>query len=302
MKTVSIIIPTVNSAWLPEILAALRAQTYNLAQVEVLVIGLDEAGVGQACEWAKFIDTREKIWPAAARNLGIQQAAGDFLIFLDDDCVPSSIWLERMLDPYDRGIKVIGGGVRFPTDDYWTVCDSIAYFADVLAENTAGWRDYLPSLNFSAHRTVFEAIGLFDEHLRLGEDTELTLRLRQAGYQLWFAPDASVLHAPYRTSGRQIWQRAWATGKSITLNPRLYELLHPAPLFQHWLMIYLTAGPRALLATIKIFRQYPSLLKYWRFMPGVFLSKLAWQWGVASAFRQLHPQQTESTPTNLEIN
>jgi GT2 family glycosyltransferase len=272
--------------------------------VEVLVIGLDAKGVSAAFDWVQFIDTRQKTAPATVRNLGIRAARGEILCFLDDDCLPAPGWLANILAAFERGSMVVGGGITFPLDSYWTGCDSLAHFPDVLAETPSGRRDYLPSLNFSARRSVFEHVGDFDEQFPhpAGEDTELTVRMRQAGYALWFAAEASVFHTARRSDLRQAWQRAWRFGQAVAVTPRMRDLLHPAPLFQHWLMIYLTAGPRALLATIKIFRQYPSLLKYWRFMPGVFFSKLAWQLGVASAFRQLHPQQTESTPTNLEIN
>ncbi|WP_298741638.1 glycosyltransferase family 2 protein [uncultured Microbacterium sp.] len=45
-------------------------------------------------------------------------------------------------------------------------------------------------------RAVLEEVGLFDESLRRGEDWELNLRIRRAGYRVWFDPALSVTYWP----------------------------------------------------------------------------------------------------------
>ena len=51
-------------------------------------------------------------------------------------------------------------------------------------------------------RDVIEAVGLFDETIRRGEDWELNLRIRQAGHTVWFDPTLSVTYWP-----RESWWR-----------------------------------------------------------------------------------------------
>jgi glycosyltransferase involved in cell wall biosynthesis len=51
-------------------------------------------------------------------------------------------------------------------------------------------------------RSVLEEVGLFDESVRRGEDWELNLRIRQAGYRVWFDPTLSVTYWP-----RESWSR-----------------------------------------------------------------------------------------------
>lgn len=51
-------------------------------------------------------------------------------------------------------------------------------------------------------REVLEEVGLFDESIRRGEDWELNLRIRQAGYRVWFDPALSVTYWP-----RESWWR-----------------------------------------------------------------------------------------------
>lgn len=45
-------------------------------------------------------------------------------------------------------------------------------------------------------RAVLDEVGLFDESIRRGEDWELNLRIRRAGYRVWFDPDLAVTYWP----------------------------------------------------------------------------------------------------------
>lgn len=51
-------------------------------------------------------------------------------------------------------------------------------------------------------RAVLEEVGLFDETIRRGEDWELNLRIRRAGYRVWFDPALAVTYWP-----RESWTR-----------------------------------------------------------------------------------------------
>lgn len=60
-------------------------------------------------------------------------------------------------------------------------------------------------------REVLDEIGLFDETIRRGEDWELNLRIRQAGYRVWFDPALSVTYWP-RESWLRLARQFRATG------------------------------------------------------------------------------------------
>lgn len=51
-------------------------------------------------------------------------------------------------------------------------------------------------------RAVLDEVGGFDESIRRGEDWELNLRIRHAGYRVWFDPDLAVTYWP-----RERWTR-----------------------------------------------------------------------------------------------
>lgn len=60
-------------------------------------------------------------------------------------------------------------------------------------------------------RAVLDEVGLFDETIRRGEDWELNLRIRRAGYRVWFDPSLSVVYWP-RESWIRLARQFRATG------------------------------------------------------------------------------------------
>ncbi|CAL4860020.1 hypothetical protein MMM2322_01695 [Microbacterium sp. MM2322] len=60
-------------------------------------------------------------------------------------------------------------------------------------------------------RTVLDEVGMFDETIRRGEDWELNLRIRQAGYRVWFDPQLAVTYWP-RESWTRLARQFFATG------------------------------------------------------------------------------------------
>jgi succinoglycan biosynthesis protein ExoA len=61
-------------------------------------------------------------------------------------------------------------------------------------------------------RAVLDEVGLFDETIRRGEDWELNLRIRRAGYRVWFDPALSVTYWPRESWSRLVRQFS-ATGR-----------------------------------------------------------------------------------------
>ena len=60
-------------------------------------------------------------------------------------------------------------------------------------------------------RSVLNEVGLFDETIRRGEDWELNLRIRAAGYRVWFDPTLAVTYWP-RESWVRLARQFHATG------------------------------------------------------------------------------------------
>lgn len=193
-------------------------QTLAAEQYEVIVTddGINttaEQMVREHFSWVKWIAGPCK-GPAANRNNGAQCAAGDWLAFIDDDCLPDSGWLEA----YATAIEQIPSCLVF--EGYTYVDRARLSLAEVAPGNETG--GYLWSCNFLIKRILFEEISGFDERFPYAamEDVDLRLRLTKAGYAFSFIKEASVCH-PWSTVDR------WNKFKQHQVSTLIYLSIHP---------------------------------------------------------------------------
>lgn len=280
----SIIIPNLNSPIINQVLAALRAQH---ARAEIIVVG--RADTVRLPPDVKFIETPQPVPAARARNLGAAAAAGEWLLFIDADCLAAPDLLRGHAAAHAVAGRAVGGGVGFDAHDYWALCDNLLSFAPFLATNAAGERRYLPSLNLSMPRTLFRELGGFDESYpgAAGEDIDFSLRLRAHGVTLWFEPAALVLHLPQRSTHVAVWRHLYAFGQVHVRLQRRFAGQAAPRLQLNWrplAPLILAAAPLAALNdALMLYRQYPALRQYRRALPGLVWGKSAWYWGVAMA-------------------
>ena len=168
-------------------------QTLDAAQYEVVVADDGEFDATDVLLRAEFPWTRHvrgpRRGPAANRNAGARAARGAWIVFADDDVVPSPGWLAAYA-AQAAGAVVLEGR---------TTCDaglpSPRFHAP---ENNAG--GVLWSCNFAIDRALFGALGGFDEGFPFAhmEDADLRERLRAGGTTPRWVPEARVDHPPRR--------------------------------------------------------------------------------------------------------
>lgn len=287
---ISVIIPTLNSPYLAQTISALLNQTYNLEKVEIIVVGMDKYNQIPAHETIRFIATNKPTSVAKVRNMGLWQARGRIVCFTDDDCVPTSTWLEKIVLPYHQSssIFIVGGAMPLPETGYWSQCDAVASAYEHLTFQPAGLRRQLPSLNFSAYRDILLAIRGFDETFPkpAGEDSYLSARLRQVGYSLYFTPHAIVEHIGWRKSSLTVLSHAYLFGKySIWLNEDVRPVTKPPLFFTHWFLMCLVFPFLAFWITIRYLR-HSAMWSYWFLLPSLYCIQIAWGFGVIQTLRQ----------------
>jgi glycosyltransferase involved in cell wall biosynthesis len=199
----SVIIPTYNRLpILKKCLTALEHQNYTASVQNYEVILVDDGSTDGTLEWLQnhqqdFPHVRcfeqPHQGPAAARNLGIEKAEGDTIIFIDSDLVVTETFLQAhaqtlveaaknndRIFTYGRVINTCN--FENPTNEPYKITDfSAAYFA---TGNVAIARHWL-----------LEA-GLFDTRFQLygWEDLELGVRLKKLGLTLIKCPQAVGYH------------------------------------------------------------------------------------------------------------
>jgi glycosyltransferase involved in cell wall biosynthesis len=172
---------------------SVEAQTTFDSVVEIIVVNdgsRDESEVVLARLAGKIKELRIIKTPglgqSAARNRALREAKGKFIAILDGDDFWTPEKLERQLPAFARSGKiglVYGDVVEFSRDD--ATDGRIITVRRFDPERPHHLRDYfvhdgpiMPS-TIVVRRSVFDDVGLFDESLRIGEETEFCLRVAE---------------------------------------------------------------------------------------------------------------------------
>ncbi|WP_404788838.1 glycosyltransferase [Altericista sp. CCNU0014] len=173
---------------------------------------------------------QENAGPATARNTGAAMAKGQFLIFTDDDCVPTPNWLMALMNRFHTlPQNLIGGHVlnALPDNIYSTASQIlIDYLYKYYNTNNEGMH-FFASNNFALPTQIFEKLGGFDTTFPLaaGEDRELCDRWLHAGYNMTYAPEAQTYHAHTLTL-RSFWKQHFNYGRGAFYFHRLRAQRH----------------------------------------------------------------------------
>lgn len=233
----TIAIPTYNRAeYLRQTLAGIARQNFPRAFYEVLVIDNNSRDHTRAVveSFAQekpapryILETRQGA--NFARNRAIDEAKGEIVIFADDDILVESDWLTELAAPFaadeHEKIGAVAGEVVpvFPDGCPPWVADF--HGPQALRKDAGETRaGQVPmSANLAFRRRVLDEIGRFDIEVGRrgktifgGEENLPIHRLRRAGYTVWFAPSARVLHQmpAARTTLRYVMRHAFDSARS----------------------------------------------------------------------------------------
>lgn len=202
----SVVIPTYNrKPILEKCLRALeRQQLTDKSQVtgyEIILV--DDGSTDGTLEWLQenadeFSHVRslsqDHQGPAAARNLGVEQASGDTIIFIDSDLVVTEHFIKAHADAL-QGQQHLGSDRVFTYGRVINTCN----FDDPTTEPyklTDFSAAYFATGNVAIARHWLKTAGLFDTRFQLygWEDLELGIRLKQLGLKLIKCPAAVGYH------------------------------------------------------------------------------------------------------------
>lgn len=247
----SIIICTHNRAnSLKRTLRAVLQQEYTQGKLEVIVVDncscdhtrqVTESFIADSCYPVRYI-YEPQLGLSNARNLGIRNAQGDIVIFIDDDAFPlTRKWAEHLVEAYhDPQVCVAGGDIELK----WPNGKRPEWVHDFLLPplglNNFGLKiitelhypTYPWGGNISYRKASIERLKGFSTNLGWssgrqiisGEETELNLRLEKAGKKIVYVPDAAVQHIIFPEKLTKAWfmKRAYGQGLSDASIDMLY--------------------------------------------------------------------------------
>jgi glycosyltransferase involved in cell wall biosynthesis len=189
---VSVIIPAFNAAsFLPNAVASIDRQGYQPIEVIVVDDGStdDTAEVVRSLPGVSHYFYQENKGPSAARNLGLKQAKGEFIAFLDAD----DEWPAGKLDLQIGRLRaqphldVVLGRIQYISLPGAENID-IAFETEdrTLTHVHLGSGVYRPS--------VFDRVGLFEESLRYSEDVDWFMRAREEDISMVILGDVTLLY------------------------------------------------------------------------------------------------------------
>jgi glycosyltransferase involved in cell wall biosynthesis len=178
---ISVIIPTHNSAkTLKQCLESVKNQTCN--NYEIVIV--DDLSVDETLKVAEQFGAkifRQKSNPAKARNIGVANSTGEYVLFLDSDQVLSKTVIEECVNKcMVEKVEMILIPEVFVGRGFWSSCSAVWRNNYDEVENLYAGRVGLihGKPRFFVKTRILDA-GLFDDLLLWGEDYDLYERLKK---------------------------------------------------------------------------------------------------------------------------
>jgi glycosyltransferase involved in cell wall biosynthesis len=209
-RTVSIIIPARNEAnHLEGCLNSLLQLDYPRDLIEILVVdnGSTDKTREIAARLGAMVLRDDHLLVSGLRNLGAHHAKGEFLAFVDADCVVASDWLKSAAAYFDAaGLIAWGAPPVPPPDSTWV---QRAWFLIRSKEEIVQRVEWLESMNLFVDRERFLAAGGFNESLQTCEDVDLCYRLSTLGSIVSDSRIHVIHHGEARTLREFIGKEFW---------------------------------------------------------------------------------------------
>lgn len=217
---ISIVVPTKNEEhYIVRCLESIQLLEYPKSKYEFIVV--DNGSVDQTVSIAKGMGAQtyilRDITIAALRNYGYKKSRGDYVAFLDADCVPNAQWLNLAINTMMtmEDVSVVGGivtleewGSRHWIEEYWLAYLNSKY------HNNINFVTTISSFCFVIRREIMEDIGGFNEGLVTCEDSDLGYRISQTGTKMVINKDIKVIHLRNAKTASEFFRRQLWQGRS----------------------------------------------------------------------------------------
>jgi len=281
----SIIVPTYNNEdTIEACLRSLIRQTYPIEEIIVVNDGSTDKTEQILAKMAENFSPLIRVIStihvgrSKARNLGWKNAVGNIFFFGEADAVYNEDYLEKAVkclsaDPAIGGVTLTGAPLKVEST-FVTECIEVQ---NEIRRKLIDEGKITPSWAWVYRREAIDAVGGFDDILSQGEDRDLFIRVKKAGYSFGLVRGVNWYHR--RAGGLLAYVRRCFLGgerrilyvlknrdigellKSVVL-PWVFLVLLIYAIFLHWLYLILIAV--SLLMLFLIYKWVSTLKVGWK--------------------------------------
>jgi len=285
---ISVIIPVRNQASkIEQCLKAVFSQTLQPHEVIVVDGHSTDGTVDIARRFPVKVFYQEHGAAGAARQIGVDNAEGEYVAFTDADCIPDRDWLKSLLSEFSGDIVGVGGGMKNIGKGIWAQSMGLALNTFLGSARQGQGRIFkdkryvkgIGCFNGMYLREAILSVGGFNTDLLGADETELNRRLLRKG-RLFFTPATVVLH----DHGRGLrefavnmyrygtWRRQCGVWGMPVVPPLVAPLILLSLIFTRWVFFPLLAVYLVLLLAMGIrFAIQEKDIRYVISIPVVYL-------------------------------
>ena len=220
---ISVVVCTYNGSG--TILDCLRGiQRLDYPAIEVIIV--DDGSTDDTARFARQFPFKvisiSHLGLSTARNVGLQNASGEIVAYIDDDAWPDPNWLTYLALTFRDETCAGAGGPnnRPPGESMVSDCAADSPGGPIHVMLTDVEAEHLPGCNMAFRREALVAVGGFNPVFHTaGDDVDLCWRMQSAGLKLVFSPAAVVWHrAPQSVVA--YWNQQFGYGKAEAILER----------------------------------------------------------------------------------